>query len=248
MKRLLLAACAMGLLAFGTARTALADSEMELVSGSDVMYWNGSALVCSPGPCSDFGATASSLTVAGTTQVSIQATDFNGWILNTATGDSYSPSCSATNVCISQNDINTIASGNASLQAYFGATGFTPSGALLLTESSTDLSGTATATGYAYTGPLGLSTSAPSLSGAFSGGSLSLTGNGVVASGAGPSATATPSSPYDITAAFNLTPGQGSYNVTETISSVPEPTSAILFGGVLLFSATAIRKRLRKTS
>jgi len=114
-----------------------------------------------------------------------------------------------------------------------------------LTESATDLAGTATSTGYAYTGGLGFSsTGAPTLSGAW--GPLSLTGSGAVALSTGPVSRLTPAAPYDLTAAFNLTAGTGSYNVTETISTVPEPTSAILFGGVLLLSATALRKKLRK--
>jgi len=256
MKRLLSTVCVLGLLGFAAAQMALADPEMELVSGSDVILWDGTTLSCYNGSfvaCTVFGATETTASGGGATQVTIKAGNFNGWILNTSTGDSYSPTCSGTGVCEDQNDVNTLASGNANLETFFGDTGFAPVGAagLMLTESASDLAGTtaspgtATATAYAYTGALGFSsTGAPSLPGAW--GPLSLTGHGAVALSAGPVNTTAPTAPYDLTAEFTLTPGPGSYNVTETIATVPEPTNAILLGSLLLLGATAVRKRLRK--
>jgi len=248
MKRIFLAACAMGLLAFGAARTALAATDVELVSGSDVILWDSTTLSCFNGAvvaCTTFGATATIGSIGGETQETVAATNFNGWHFTTDTGNSFSPSCSGTAICIEQNHIDTNASGAAALNSFFGATGFTPIGNLLLTEAGTNFAGIVSATGFAYTGGLGFSsTAAPTLAGLW--GPLSLVGSGNVALSAGPVSTPAPAAPYNLADEISLATGTGNYNVTSTISTVPEPTSAISFGGVLLLSATALRKKLRK--
>jgi hypothetical protein len=256
MKRFMVA-CAAVLLSFAATRTALANPELELVTGGDIIFYNGSTLTCFNGAivsctgAGSFNATVTTSTVAGITTVTVSASAFNGWDVSSDTGTSASPPCSSTGVCLDQNQVNiqSTSTGASPLQAYFADSGFTPAEGLTFTESATELNGTATASGYAYlpNGTLGLSGSAAPTLPAPSFPTLALTGTGLVTKDAGPVTSASPTTqPYNLATEFNFTVGAvgGGYSVTETIAAVPEPASVVLFGGALLVIATTVRRKV----
>lgn len=253
---------AMVLLGVGLVTTAFAAPQLELVSGNNVILWDGTTLSCwdgttltttngtalgETGVCATFGATGSLSSVPGQSQETVKANSFNGWSLTSGTGNSYAPNCSVTGDCLGQNFATTATAGVDSLDIYFGDSTFAPIGqSLIMTESATQLAGTATSTGYAFVGALGFAQkTAPTLSGAF--GPLSLTGTGAVALSTGPVGTPEPSTaPYNIVGQLDFTPGAGSYNVTQDIAAVPEPAGVVLFGGVVLAVSTSLRRRAKK--
>jgi len=265
MKRILIAN-AVVLLSLGATRPALATTAMELVSGTDIIYYDGSATgpVCSTdsgatssaATCSTFGATGMSSNGGKTLNV-MTSLSFNGWTVSGDTGESLSPSCDSVQKCEDQNQVNVVNSGTATLDAYFASSGFSTAGPLFFGESSTALDGTGTATAKAYAyqptvlfPPLGLSASAvPSLPGLFS--TLSLTGTpgpgGQNKNAFSPVGAPAPGSPYNLASQFDFTPGttNAGYSVTETIytsTSVSESSSVGVFLVMLLGIAFVVRK------
>jgi len=238
---------------------AFADPDIELVAGSDIIFYDGTTLSCYNGSvvaCSTFGATATRTNSVGVITETVTASSFNGWNITSDNGQSFSPPCSVTQICLDQTNTNVTNAGASSvLESFFAASGFTPRGPLLLTEALTAANGTATTKGYAYgpNGTLGLSaTAAPTLPAPF--GTLSLTGFGICpgaacpVAAAGPVSGTPPASPYNQALEFDFTAGAvgGEYSATETISAsaaVPEPASVVLLGGVLLAVAAGLRRR-----
>jgi len=260
MKRILMAG-AVALLSLGATRVALANTALELVTGTgktqDIIYYNGTSVTCSIGgvasaaDCVAFGeSNASSSTTNGVQKLSIQATKFGKWNVSES-GDSISPSCNANGVCEDQNQVNAINSaGAAVLNAYFASSGFATAGPLLFSESATQLDGKATATAYAYkpNGALDLSgTASPTLPAAFS--TLSVTGAGLVNKSAGPGSGAAPPSPYNLATGFSFAVGKtnAGYSVTETIAtaSVPESSSVAVFLMMLFGMVFVVRGRVK---
>jgi hypothetical protein len=247
MKRVLFAA-ALVILSMGTSRLAFADPDLELVAGSDVILFDGTTLSCYNGTTITTGAGSANClafgagTLGGGSSLTVEATNFNGWNLSNATGKSFSPNCGP--VCVNQNTINTINAGaTVDLQAFFGASGFKPVQALTVSESGTDVQGTATAMGYAYTGALGFSqTAAPVVSGQI-GSTLVLT---TAPATAGPTGGASPGSTFNAVTSLTFDHTGTEYNVTETIAAVPEPTNVVLFGSVLLAVTGLAKKKFRR--
>jgi len=250
MKPILMAG-AVVLLGLGANSAALADPSIELVSGSDIVYYDGT----NPAVCSiNGGATSSSCsTDFGTVIVNntfgnltVDVASFNGWTSIEDSAQAYTPSCPG-GTCESQNNLDTTnTSAGNDLLSYFGASGFTAPGPLTLVESGTLLAGTSSAMAYGYTGALGLQGSAaPTLSGQI-GSTLSVTGNGGGLYSAGPTGGPAPATPYNLTSEFDFTATHnGHYNMTETVSTaVPESSSVSVFLMMLLGMAFLVRKRI----
>jgi hypothetical protein len=251
MRRILIAA-AVVLSSLGATRPALADPAIELVSGNDIVYYDGTSLgaVCSTDGgatstscATDFGAVGVS-NFAG--ELTVQVLNFNGWTNISDSAEAYTPSCSSSGTCESQNQLNTTnTAAPDALLSYFGASGFTTQGAITLNESGTLLAGTASAMAYAYTGDLGLSGAAvPNLSGQI-GSTLSVAGSGNGTYSAGPTSGPAPATTYNLASEFSFTPGtvQGNYNMTETISTaVPESSSVSVLLVMLLGIALVVRR------
>jgi len=253
MKPILMAG-AVVLLSLGATRPALATSAMELVTGTDVIYWDGSTLGCYSGgssvACSTFGASGG----GSGNSLNVSASTFGGWDVTTNSANAYPPSCSSIGTCESQTELNAVdSSASGNLSAYFASAGFTDQGALTLNESGSQSDGTASAMEYAYTGALGIPNTgaAPSLSGQI-GSTISETNTGNGAFSAGPTSGLPPvSTPYNITGEISFTPGTpgGGYTMTETISTaVPETSSASVFLVMLLGMAFVVRKRIASKS
>jgi hypothetical protein len=268
MKRILMVG-AVVLLGLGATGVALANTAIELVTGTganqDIVFYDGSSLTCSIGGvvhASDCTTLGASVLPAGSGSLSIEATKIGGWDVDTDTGDSKAPSCDANQVCEDQNEVNAVnKSGTAALNAYFASSGFTTAGPLSFAESATASDGTATARAYVYQpdAALGLSnTTAPSLTGLFS--TLSLSNPGFKCSGQITGETCTPSvgqaappTAYNLASELSFTAGKAGagYSVTETIytTAVPESSSVGVFLAMLFGVAFVVRKGTqRRTS
>ena len=239
------------LLGLGATGAALADNAVELVSGNDIIYFDGttSTLTCSisgvtAGACATLGVGTPTSTPAfgGGVTDAITASNFNGWNV-TDSGTSYAPSCNVSGTCEDQNNLSG-QGGTAALQAYFATSGFTTNPALGFMASGTSPdTGTVTATAYAYqpSGTLGLSgTSAPvGLGTPFS--TLLLPGGEGLLSGTGTA----PGNPYNLATAFSVPAGTtgSEVNLTETITtSVPESSSVSVLLAMLLGIAFVVRR------
>src|ERR1035438_3162629 len=209
MKRILIAG-AVVMLSLGAAGSALANSAVELITGSspsttDIVYYDGTTLACSIGgtvlaDCSAFGVTASKTA----NSLTVTATSLGGWNVSGDTGITKAPNCDATHVCEDQTDINAVnIGGTADLTAFFAASGFTTPGPLDFALSASSTDGTVLGKASAYTGGLGLSdTAVPTgalITGLFS--TLSLSNPGFVSS----TGAAAPGGTYNLATGFNFT-------------------------------------------
>jgi len=256
MSRTITTAAALVFLSLGAGRIALADPDLELVSGSDVIFYDGTTVSCTENlgtvfqtttsgvastNCAAFGAVA--VSNDGTGGESLSFHTFNAWKVQVS-AYSNSPNCSGIEGpgCISNDSIDATTAGSTTLDAYFGGTGFNPEPAYIVTESSSSTTGTATAAGYQESGLTGFSaTSKPTLSGQI-GSTLSLSNCTPCSSGP----TGGLSNGDNALVTFNTFAGAAgdSYAVTTTISAVPEPTSMILFGSALLAVTGFAKKKL----
>ena len=246
----ILTACVVVLLSFGAARAAFAQTDpwLVLVSGSDVITWDGVTLTCTGGSCASFGVTDS--VSNGGLNLTLIATSFNGWNVTADSGGSNAPGCSPD--CMSQTSLNTNNTGGGSaLQAFFGSSGFDHEVALLNIVAPTLNAGGFSNTGYDISSSLGLTSlgysagAAPNLAAWTSiGGTLTFpSGNltpqtshsGLLAAGS-----------FAATSYLDFTGGNGSqYSVTDTIyAAVPEPASLLLLGGCLLVVGRKLAARL----
>jgi len=260
MKRILMAG-AVVLLGLGATGAALADNAVELVSGNDIIYWDGATLTltCSviggasttgigSAQCNAFGVnTPTAGPSDGGVTDAIVASSFNGWNVSDS-GTSYSPDCIG-GTCEDQITLSATNSGGAGgpVAAYFAADGFNIDPTSLgFTAAGTEKNnlGTATANAYAYTGALGLSgTAAPvGLPTPFDTITLA-TGEGFQADGplTAPGST--------LATEFYLTTGStpGEYSVTETITgtqAVPESSTAGVLLAMLLGITFVARRRM----
>jgi hypothetical protein len=259
MKPILMAG-AVVMLGLGATGAALADNAVELVSGNDIIYWDGatSTLTCtitgvggstSTGigstVCNTFGVNTPTATpAAGAVTDAIAASTFNGWNISDS-GTSYAPDCTG-GTCEDQIALTAVNSGGAlgPVAAYFAASAFAVDPTSLgFTAAGTEKNtlGTATAMAYAYNGALGLSgTAAPvGLPGPFDTITLAK-GEGFQSDGPLTAAGST------LAAEFLLTTGStpGEYSVTETITGTPVPeSSAVSVFLVMLLGIAFVARR-----
>lgn len=249
-----------GLLCLGAAQTALAQTDpwLVLVSGNDVITYDGSAVTCeqsnSSVSCSTFGTVKASNDGSG--DLVLTATNFNGWDIKQNTGTTGAPDCTTDGFCTDQTQIDVDGgSATANLTSYFGAAGFASGVAAVVDTTADSDNGTGfTSTGY-YLQPktaltnVGYSTGmAPTLTswseiGGATGAMSFPVGDG------GPQSTSSAletSEGFDLTNVMVFNDGT-TESITDTITAVPEPASFILVGGVLLAIATGLRRKLLKT-
>ncbi len=215
-----------------------ATATVEFKDGSDTITLldNGTA-VCSNGNCSAWGVLGDNNPTVGT--INLIATAFDGWSI-TYSGKSGSPSCSPGGQCTTDTNITTQSSGAGTLDTFFADSGFTAEpGFTTSLTTSLDSAGTSVSSKfYAYTGALDLG--APP-SGQI-GGTLSLSSGTGSTTGGGANPAG---SPFDLQDAVVLTATGANQNftVTSTIDAVPEPSSIMLFGTVLLGLGVVLRRR-----
>lgn len=255
-------ACALALFSLGAARTALAQSDpyLVLVSGSDVITWNGNNLSCSTdggvtvtAGCTTATETTWGISTSGTNTATgtyvLTASDFDGWVLTGNTGQTLSPNCTAAG-CMSQNEID-ITGGTSNLTAYFGSAAFDHQDAVVDTQEVSNASETFTSEGLYNSSGMSLMNlgyangTPPDLSGWSAIGSTmtlnTCTGLGCVTDGQATS-SALPGGKFALTDELTFTAG-GDYAVTDTITAVPEPASLILLGSALLGASIIVRRK-----
>jgi len=263
MKRLLGGAAAV-VLALGLGSDANATASLELVSGTaavySTLYVSDNGLV----KCTDVGGSTACGTAVfppadqnGTTGgISLSGVLFDGYSFTITSGGSNSPNCAGLQGpnCLNDTNINAtnVSTGTATVSIYFADTGFNPGAGVtglkvgFSTPGSTGISATQQA--YATTGtptapnPLGAGVFNPTTGLSPCGINLSLPGGNVNASAG--SVCPAPGTPYSLELATTLTAGVGEgFNVNGTISAIPEPASVALFGSVLVFCASRLRRR-----
>jgi len=261
MKRMIMVVAAVVLLGLGAVRTAFADPDLVLVSGADEIFWDGMAApVCSVSgvvtPCTTFGTVGTTGSAgAGAETLSVSpfgAASFNGWKITQSSGGTNSPGCSGQQFngpdCINEDNVNanTVSGATDPLDAYFGSSGFTQEQTLVVSESGSAAKGTAKAAGYAFTGGLGPSwagSMVPVLPAADRIGST-LSVKNCMPCQDGPTSDAAPAALFSLAIKDTFSGAQGdSFNVDTTIGAVPEPTSVVLFGSVLLLAAVFAKKK-----
>lgn len=259
----ILMAGAVVVLGLGATGAALADNAVELVSGSDIIYWDGATLTLTctitgvggststgigSSVCNTFGVnTPTAGGTGGGITDAIVASAFNGWNVSDS-GTTYAPDCTG-GTCEDQITLSATNSGGAGgpVAAYFASDGFNVDPTSLgFTAAGTEknTAGTATADAYAYTGPLGLSGSAAPVGLPTPFDSITLAkGEGFDSDGpiTAPGST--------LATSFFLTTGStpGEYSVTETITGtqgVPESSSVGVFLAMLLGIAFVVRRRM----
>jgi hypothetical protein len=270
-KRVIHGAASVALFTIGLGSTAFATASLELISntttGVDTIYvasgtgpfpeaatpvctQNGSAVACST-----FAATATNSQLGALT---INAALFNGWDVTISEGGSNSPNCPAAGNngpgCEDTTNINADNSGAGTLGAFFADTGFAPSGAtglIVANTSALQTGASETQQAYATAGALNPlasgNTMAQSVAGLSTCGALlSSAPPGVTAL---PTGCATPGAPFslEIATTFTTNAGGGGFDVGGNISTVPEPAAVALFGTLLVFCASGLRRR-RKLS
>jgi len=247
------------------ASSAFASASLELVVGNSVNFSTlyivdngavtctdvGTSTACTTAvfPPADSNAKAHAITVAGLT--------FDGFDITVTTGGSNSPNCSGLNGpnCLDTTNINAtnVSGGTASISAYFADTGFSPAGVTGLAvgfSTPGETGTTAVQTAYATSGtltapnPLGNGVFNPT-GGLATCGTPNLTINATPIPGTTIGTNcAAPGAPFslEIGTTFTAAAGQG-FNVNGTISAIPEPASVALFGSVLVFCASRLRRR-----
>jgi hypothetical protein len=262
MKRLFRGTMSAVLFTVGLGSTAFATTDLELVSGGDIIYYDGTTLDCNNGGTITVGLGSASCVALGVTAavqlqpqaLVVSATSFNGWDVSESSDYSNTPACTGVNGpgCINQDNVNASTSGAGTLSAYFASTGFTPAGAtgLMVANASVLQTGTLqTQTAYANSGvvdPLSDVNFTPT-PGGVCGVSLSSGIPGVVAT---PTSCAAPGAPFSLELGIVMTTSAGvdsGFNVTGNIAAVPEPAAVVLFGIVVAFCAASFRRR-RKLS
>jgi len=234
--------------------TAFATASLELVSGTSTLFvMDNGAVTCSGPACGAavFPATDSNINPGA---ITIAGVTFDGFSLTVTTGGSNSPNCFGINGpgCLNTTNITAtnISSGTATLSAYFADTGFAPGGGVtgLVVGFSTpgETGTTAVQTAYATTGnvnPLALGNLTPT-GGLTACGLPNLTINGPTLNTSMGTGCAVPGSPFSLEIATTMTAAAGgAFNLNGTISAIPEPASVALFGSVLVFCASRLRRR-----
>jgi hypothetical protein len=214
------------MVALTLAPQAFATAELKISDGTNTIdILDNGAGVCTGAVtgCADANGGVNQVTFVGT---------IGTWTLNVSTGSSHGASVGT------DLDLNSVNSTTAAstLTIRFSDDGFsTPAGhtfsvgGTLQGAGSISFSEYAAAAKFGTTNPIGLALNFGP--GPFSG----TTGSGVVAGGA-------------LTEVAVLTfTGPGSTSFNGALTPVPEPASVALFGGVLLFSVTLMKKKLQKS-
>jgi hypothetical protein len=252
MKRVFWSVALLAFLSIGFGMSAYASTSLELVdpaNNSTLFVNDNAATVCTGADCNasippaDQNAATGAITLAGFT--------FGGYSLTVTTGGSNTPNCSGSNGpgCLNTTNITAtnISSGTATLEAFFASTGFTTPHPLIVGFSTPGETGT-TATQQAFATPGAVNTLGPGVVNPIPGNNpcgalLTITGpTGNTSLGSG---CPNPAIPYSLMLATTMTTGAGgAFNLNGTISSeVPEPASLALFGTVLAFCASRLRRR-----
>jgi hypothetical protein len=267
MKRVIHGAVSVALFTIGLGSTAFATAALELISGTDTIYVasgtgpfpEAATPVCMVGPTvvnclTTFGATATNNQLGALT---INAATFNGWDVTISEGGSNSPNCPVAGNngpgCMDTTNINAENSGAGTLAAVFADTGFTPTGSTGLTVANTSALQTGfleTQQAYATAGTV--NNLAPGSTLAADEAGLSTCGLALFSSPPGVTATptgcVTPVAPFSLElATVFTTTAAGGFDVGGNISSIPEPAAVTLFGTLLAFCASGLRRR-RKLS
>ena len=259
MKRLLHGAVLTVLFTVGLGSTAFASVALELVAGSGSVYSTLYVDSVGAATCSNFGGSTacsgSYTAIGGGGAITLANANFDGFHIQISSGGSNSPNCSGFPNgpgCLNTTNITAtnIASGTATITAYFADTGFTPAGTMIVGFSTPGETGTtAMQQAYATTGavnPLGIGVLDPAARLTVCGSNLTIsgpTGNTSLGANCG-----SPASPYSLELQTTMsTVAGGSFNLNGTISNVPEPVSVVLFGTLLAFCASGLRRR-RKLS
>lgn len=258
MKRLIHCAVSVALFTIGLGSTAFATTDLELISGGDTLYISTTSggLLCNgtSAGCAAFGATGSAVTGG----FDISAADFNGWSITISDVGSNSPNCPNAGAggpgCLNSENITANSTGAGTLGAFDFSSGFvTSSGFIVANTSAIQTGALQTQQAYATTSgadPLGAATTtfAGAVAGqAACGAALSSAPPGVMAI---PTNCVNPGNPVSLELAtiFTTNSGGGGFTVGGNISSaVPEPATVALFGTVLVFCASGLRRR-RKLS
>lgn len=248
MKRFFLGALFIAVFTVGLSSSAFAAAALELVSGGSTLYVaDNGAVACSGPTCAALGFTMFGDSNGAAGQVVIGANNFNGWVVTVTTGGSNSPACSGPNVvgCLGDTAITARSTGAGSLGIYFADTGFAPVPGYLVTFSSPAQSGVgsvATQTAYNFAGanPLGLGVLAPVPGGGQIGIPLVSPFPGLVAlSTGGPGGN----SGLELATVLTTTAAGGNFQIQGNIQAVPEPGTVVLFGTVLVLTASFLRRR-----
>jgi len=239
------------LIAFASVQMAFATAALELVSGTNILYvTDAGTIACSSGgisvACSTFGATGDNNPLPG--NVSIAATNFNGWTFTSAGGSSSSTTCNgATGGVGCLNDqTSTTNAGAGTLTVYFADSNFSTEPGFITGFSSPLQTGSnATQTAYAFTGAIPLSsTNLTPTPGGQIGGALSINPPGTTGLSSGGAGM---TGPFDLElkTVFTDTASGGGYNSSGNIAATPEPASIMLFSGVAFLALGAIRRKMR---
>jgi hypothetical protein len=242
------------LIAFASVQMAFATAALELVSGNNILYVADGAsgtIACSTGgvsvACSTFGATGDNNPLTG--NVSIAATNFNGWAFTSAGGSSSSSTCNgATGGVGCLNDqTSTTNTGAGTLTVYFADSGFnTEPGFITGFSSPLQTGSSATQTAYAFTGSPTLSATnlTPTPGSGQIGTALTILPPGVNGLASGGGGMTGPFS-LELKTVFTDTAAGGGYNSSGNIAATPEPASIVLFSGVALLAFGAIRRKMQ---
>jgi hypothetical protein len=239
--------------------TASATVALELVAGAGPNY--STLFIDSTGAvtCSNFGTstacTGSYAALASGGAITLGPSTFDGYHLSVTSGGSNSPTCDSFPNgpgCLNTTNITAtnIGLGTATISAYFADTGFMPGGGVtgLTVGFSTpgETGTTAVQTAYATSGainPLGIGVLNPTV-GLTACGLPNLTITGPTLNTSTGTNCAVPGAPFSLELATTMTTGVGgSFNLNGTISAIPEPASVALFGSVLVFCASRLRRR-----